>query len=90
MLTFLQANGGTIIALLAVAFVVFLAIRKMVLDKKEGIGICGQKCSQCPKTGHCNETIGAEENAVPEKPQQAACSGACGACPYSAQCHSNN
>lgn len=85
MLTFLQANWGTIVAVLAVAFIVFLAIRKMVLDKKEGIGICGQKCSQCPKMGHCEE---AKPEAVKPEQATASCNGICSGCPYSAGCQS--
>ena len=56
MLQFLQANWGTIVALLAVVLLVFLAVRRMVKDKKAGIGACGQKCSHCPKmqSGDCS------------------------------------
>ncbi len=54
MLQFLQANWGTIVALLAVALMVFLAVSRMVKDKKAGIGPCGQKCSNCPNSGKCN------------------------------------
>ncbi|MBE6719277.1 MAG: FeoB-associated Cys-rich membrane protein [Ruminococcaceae bacterium] len=54
MLQFLQANWGTIVALLAVAVLVFLAIWRMAKDKKAGIGPCGQKCSQCANAGHCS------------------------------------
>jgi len=84
MLTYLQANAGTIAALLVVAFIVFLAIRRMVLDKKAGIGACGQKCSQCAKMGHCEEA-----KAVEEPPQSVGsmCSGVCANCQYSASCH---
>lgn len=54
MLSFLQANWVTIITLIVLAFVVFLAIRKLVKDKKEGIGACGQKCSNCPHSANCH------------------------------------
>lgn len=82
MLTFLQANIGTIVAVLVVALFVFLAIRRMVLDKKAGIGACGQKCSQCAKMGHCEMTP-----APVEQPPATPCSGVCAGCPHSAQCH---
>ena len=56
MLEFLQANWGTIVAALAVILLVFLAIRRIVKDKKAGIGPCGQKCSHCAKmkNGECS------------------------------------
>lgn len=55
MLQFIQANIATILTLLVLIFVVFLAIRKIVKDKKSGIGACGQKCSNCAKmkNGEC-------------------------------------
>lgn len=55
LLDFLQANWGTIIALLAVMLLVFLAVRKMVKDRKAGIGPCGQKCSHCPNAHKCHQ-----------------------------------
>ncbi|MBQ5996172.1 MAG: FeoB-associated Cys-rich membrane protein [Clostridia bacterium] len=79
MLQFLQANIGSIAALAVVALFVFLAIRRLVLDKKAGIGACGQKCSQCAKMGHCEEAV------TPEPVSE--CSGSCSACKYSAMCH---
>ena len=83
MLQLLQVNAGTIVASLAVAFIVFLAIRRMVLDKKAGIGACGQKCSQCAKMGHCEET----QTAEPVQPIGSMCGGNCSACQHSASCH---
>ena len=79
MLLFLQDNWGTIVASLAVAFFVFLAIRRMVLDKKAGIGACGQKCSECAKMGHC-------ESQIDEEPKGSICGGNCASCKYSANC----
>ena len=38
----------TIITILVIALAVFLAIRKLVKDKKKGIGACGCKCANCP------------------------------------------
>ena len=84
MLTFLQANWGTAVAALAVAFVVFLAVNRMIQDKKAGIGICGQKCSQCPKMGHCEDekaSVSVHETSLES------CKGVCANCPHSAQCH---
>lgn len=49
MLAFLNENRGTIVAALAVVIVIFFAVRKMVKDKKAGIGTCGQKCANCCK-----------------------------------------
>ena len=53
MLSFLKANIVTIIVWLLLAAVVFLAIRKIVKDKKSGIGPCGQKCASCPHSCGC-------------------------------------
>lgn len=55
MLQFLQNNLSTIIAALIVILLVVLATRKMVKDKKKGIGSCGCKCSECPKAACCEE-----------------------------------
>ena len=54
MLEFLQANWGTIVAVLAVALLVFLAVFRMVKDKKAGIGPCGQKCANCAHSAKCH------------------------------------
>ena len=53
MLAFLQANWVTIVTLLVLALIVFFAIRKIVKDKKDGIGACGKKCSSCPHSCSC-------------------------------------
>lgn len=76
---YFQINIGSIAALIVVALFVFLAIRRLVLDKKAGIGACGQKCSQCAKMGHCEQ----------EKAQEPipSCTGSCAGCKYSASCH---
>jgi len=84
MLQFLQMNAGTIIASLAVALLVFLAVRRMVLDKKAGIGACGQKCSQCAMHGHCEEEAAPVEQ--PPAQQGSLCSGNCRSCPHSSAC----
>ncbi len=84
MIQLLQANWGTIVALLVVALLVFLAIRRMVLDKRAGIGACGQRCSQCAKMGHCEEAV--EKAPQPER-EGSVCGGVCSACKYSAFCH---
>ena len=44
----------TILTIAVIGLIVFLAIRKIVKDKKEGIGSCGQKCSNCPHSANCN------------------------------------
>jgi len=54
MLSFLAANWITIVVLAILALIVFLAIRKIVKDKKEGIGACGQKCANCPHSAQCH------------------------------------
>ena len=54
MLHFLQMNWVTIVVLIALAAVVFLAVRKLIKDKKAGVGACGCKCSGCPNACHCH------------------------------------
>ena len=55
MLNFIAANWVTIVTVLVLAFFVFLAIRKIVKDKKAGIGPCGQKCANCPHASSCHK-----------------------------------
>lgn len=55
MLNFLMSNAATVIVLAVVAFFVFLAIRKIVKDRKSGIGPCGQKCADCPHAATCHK-----------------------------------
>ena len=38
----------TVLTIAVIGLAVFLAIRKIVKDKKNGIGACGCKCSDCP------------------------------------------
>ena len=47
MLSFMENNFATIIIAILIAVCIFLAIRKIVINKKSGIGPCGQKCSEC-------------------------------------------
>jgi len=85
MLQFIQMYGRTFLVLAVVALVVFLAIRRLVLDKKEGIGPCGQKCSHCANAGQCNL------NSVEVEAQKMAeCGGVCSGCKYAATCHKND
>ena len=56
MLEFLRENIATIITLVILGVCIFLALRKMVKDKKSGVGPCGQRCSECEKmkNGECS------------------------------------
>ena len=48
MLSFLKANVYNIIVIAIVLLVVFLIIRKILKDKKEGkIAVCGGDCRNC-------------------------------------------
>ena len=38
----------TVITIAVISLAVFFAIRKIVKDKKSGIGACGCKCANCP------------------------------------------
>ncbi|MBR3738781.1 MAG: FeoB-associated Cys-rich membrane protein [Eubacterium sp.] len=44
----------TIITIAVIGLAVFLAIRKLVKDRKNGIGACGQKCANCPHSANCH------------------------------------
>ena len=44
----------TILTIAVIGLVVFLAIRKLVKDKKNGIGACGCKCADCPHSASCH------------------------------------
>ena len=56
MLEFLKENGVTVLTLVILGVCMFLAVRKMVKDKKNGVGPCGQRCSECEKmqNGECS------------------------------------
>ncbi|MBR1762002.1 MAG: FeoB-associated Cys-rich membrane protein [Eubacterium sp.] len=84
MLNFLQENWGNIVVLLFVALIVFLAIRRMVLDKKAGIGACGHKCSECAMSSQCSEIKKEEPK---NKNIGSICPGDCSQCKYKSSCH---
>ncbi|MCR5207650.1 MAG: FeoB-associated Cys-rich membrane protein [Eubacterium sp.] len=44
----------TVLTITVIALIVFLAIRKIVKDKKKGIGACGCKCADCPHSADCH------------------------------------
>ena len=54
MLSFIQTYWITAVVIIALALIVFLAVRRIVKDKKEGIGACGCKCSDCPHGAQCH------------------------------------
>ena len=62
MLSWLQTNFGSVVALLIVLTAVALIVRRLILDKKAGrhicggaCGSCGGGCSGCPMQGRCHE-----------------------------------
>lgn len=61
MLSWLQANLGSIVVVLILLGVVALIVRRLVLDKKAGkhlcggsCGSCGGGCQGCPMAGKCH------------------------------------
>jgi len=61
MLTWLQANLGSIVVVLFLLLVVALIVRRLALDKKAGKHICGGSCGSCgggcqgcPMAGKCH------------------------------------
>lgn len=55
MLGFLEAHTGTIIVLVILALLVFLAIRRIVKDRRAGKHSCGGNCGNCPMGGMCEK-----------------------------------
>lgn len=51
---FLINNIGTIAVGAAVLVLIFLAARRMILDKKQGKSSCGGGCGSCPNAGLCH------------------------------------
>ena len=51
---FLTRHWGTILVLLALVCVVAAIVRKLIRDKKKGIGACGNRCGGCPMNGACH------------------------------------
>jgi hypothetical protein len=61
MLSWLQANIGSIAVILVLLVVIVLIIRRLILDKKAGrhicggsCGSCGGSCAGCPMHGQCH------------------------------------
>ena len=61
MLSWLQANPGSIAVVFLLLLVVALIVRRLVLDQKTGkhicggsCGSCGGGCSGCPMQGKCH------------------------------------
>lgn len=55
MLGFLEAHTGTIVVLLVLVFLVFIAIRRIVKDRRAGKHSCGGNCGSCPMGGMCEK-----------------------------------
>ena len=61
MLSWIQANIGSIVVVLVLLVVIVLIIRQLILDKKAGkhicggsCGSCGGSCAGCPMHGQCH------------------------------------
>ncbi len=52
MLSWLQANWGSIAVALVLLIAATLIVRRMILDKKAGKHLCGGSCSSC--AGGCS------------------------------------
>ena len=87
MLQQIYESRYTIITVLVLALLIFLAIRKIVKDRKAGIGPCGGKCAECAHAAACGRAQAVPQNEEQTAPPPAECSGICKGCPYSAQCH---
>ena len=54
MISFLHSNIATIITLLVVALLVFLAVYSIIKNKKAGKSSCGCSCQGCPNAQYCH------------------------------------
>ena len=61
MLSWLQANIGSIVVVLFLLVVVAMIVRRLILDKRAGKHICGGSCGSCgggcqgcPMAGKCH------------------------------------
>lgn len=61
MLSWLQANLGSIVVVLVLLVIVALIVRRLVMDRKAGKHICGGSCGSCgggcqgcPMAGNCH------------------------------------
>ncbi len=52
----LAENWGTIAVLAAIGVAVFFIVRKMIKDRKRGIGSCGCECASCAMRSSCAGT----------------------------------
>ena len=55
MLTWLSANLGTILIVLALVVIVSAIIVKIRKDKKKGKSACGAGCAHCAMQGACHQ-----------------------------------
>lgn len=55
MFSYLTAHLGTIVVLIVIAFLMFLAIRRIVSDRRAGKHSCGGSCGNCPMGGTCEK-----------------------------------
>ncbi len=53
MLTWITENLSSIVVVAIVLFLMGLALRKIIRDKKSGKGTCGGNCSACGGCSHC-------------------------------------
>lgn len=54
MLSFMQANLPTLVVGAVVLAILALAVRKVVLDRKNHRSSCGCGCAGCPSSGSCH------------------------------------
>ena len=54
MLSWLEANMGSIVVVLILVLLCALIIRSMYNDKKQGKSTCGCNCAHCAMAGQCH------------------------------------
>lgn len=64
MLQFLENYGSSIIVAIVITLIVFLVIRSMLKDKKNGKGSCscGGSCDSCGACAHCHPSTKASKS----------------------------
>ena len=53
-LSWMDANMGTILVSLVLIGIVAGAIAVILKDKKKGVSACGGNCGHCPMSGSCH------------------------------------
>lgn len=57
MLSYIQGNLADILIVLVLVLVVFLIVKNLIRDKKNGVSSCGNNCAHCAMAGKCHQPV---------------------------------